>query len=106
VLGILVGVLMVLPLLQGPPVVQSFWLIALGALFLGLWPRGVPPAWRTGQAEPWPSSAQARATRMGAARGGRELPKPEPVQDGEPPAARATSTPHPSSKKRKRKRRG
>lgn len=97
VLGILVGVLLVVPLLQGPPIVQSFWLIALGALFLGRWPRGVPPAWRTGQAEPWPSNAELRAARAGA----------KPATAGAPAeAAERTPTAHPSSKKRKRKRRG
>jgi hypothetical protein len=109
VLGILVGVLMVLPLLQGPPVVQSFWLVALGVLFLGRWPRGVPPAWRTGDAEPWPSGSDARAARMAGRprKPGRERPAPEP--DREPdrlPAPERPQTAHPSSKKRKRKRRG
>jgi hypothetical protein len=98
VLGILVGVLMVVPLLQGPPVVQAFWLVALGALYLGRWPRGVPPAWRTGKEEPWPSNAELRAARAGAAK---------PAAAGAPAEiAERTGAPHPSSKKRKRKRRG
>ena len=94
VLGILVGVLTVIPLLQGPPVVQAFWMIALAVLFLGRWPRGTPPAWRTGKEEPWPSNAELRAARAGSA---------EPVPAGAP--AERTPTAHPSSKKRKRKRR-
>jgi MFS family permease len=45
----------------GPAFVLGFgslilpvWLIALGALFAGFWPRGLPPAWESGQALPWP----------------------------------------------------
>jgi len=49
VLGIIVGVLFVIPL--GPlPVVQAFWLIALAALFAQRWPSGQPPAWASGKA--------------------------------------------------------
>jgi hypothetical protein len=92
-LGIITGFLMVLvsPLIPALPL----WLIALGVLFSGRWPRGAPPAWRTGRAEPWPSQQEvARARR--AARSG-----PEPATDGPPPAA---ATPR-SSQRRKRKRR-
>ena len=97
ILGILVGALLILPLLQGPPVVQAFWLFALAVLFLGRWPRGVPPAWRTGQAEPWPSNAELRAARAGAT----------PAAAGAPTdAADDVRAAHPASKKRKRKRRG
>ena len=49
-IGIVAGAMLVLfPL----PVVQIFWMGALGALFFGRWPGGDPPAWRTGKAEPW-----------------------------------------------------
>src|ERR1043165_7150967 len=51
-IGIVAGALLVLVPL---PVVQVFWVGALGFLFLGRWPGGDLPAWRTGQAEPWPS---------------------------------------------------
>ena len=40
VLGIIVGVLFIIPLGSSLPIVQAFWLCALGALFLGRWPRG------------------------------------------------------------------
>jgi hypothetical protein len=49
------------------PVVQCFWLLLLAALFLGRWPNGQPPAWRTGNAEPWPSAASVRDQRRRAA---------------------------------------
>ena len=109
VLGIIVGVLFVIPLgtLQ---VVQPFWLLALTALFLGRWPNGVPPAWQTGEAEPWPSQQELREQREKAkgAQGGGDG-KPAPTPEPEPAAAGAgqgTEAPaHPSSKKRKRKRR-
>jgi hypothetical protein len=50
-IGVIAGALNVLcPL----PVVQVFWVGGLGLLFLGRWPGGDLPAWRTGKAEPWP----------------------------------------------------
>ncbi len=57
-IGIVAGALLVLVPL---PVVQIFWLGGLGFLFLGRWPGGDPPAWRTGKAEPWPSAGRGRA---------------------------------------------
>lgn len=71
VLGILVGVFPVLLSLlastlsgaaTGPaPIVQFFWLGAIAYLFYGRWPgAGVPPAWKTGKEQPWPSSQQLR----------------------------------------------
>jgi hypothetical protein len=106
VLGIIVGVLNVLPITTSlPPAVQFFWLIALGGLFLGRWPGGVPPAWRTGQAEPWPSSQEVRQARRAEAerRRGGGAKRAEPAPDE--PVTVPSERPHPSSKKRKRKRR-
>jgi hypothetical protein len=106
VLGIIVGVLFVIPLgtLQ---VVQPFWLLTLTALFLGRWPSGVPPAWQTGKAEPWPTQQQLREEREKTK--GAQLKaagKAEPEAEPEPAGAAASAGPaHPSSKKRKRKRR-
>jgi hypothetical protein len=54
VLGVIIGPAFLLGL--APPV-TAFWLIALGILFLGWWPRGLPPAWQLGEAVPWPSIA-------------------------------------------------
>lgn len=104
-LGIIAGVLSVLPLTP-IPVIQSFWLVAIGMLFLGAARGGTPPAWRTGRAEPWPTNQQAAADRRQAAeKRRRKEPEPEPEAEPQPqpvPAGR----PHPSSKRRKRKRRG
>jgi hypothetical protein len=92
-LGIVTGFLLVLisPLIPALPL----WLIALGVLVSGHWPRGAPPAWRTGRAEPWPSQQQIAEARR-AARGG-----PEPATDGPPTTAAAEA----SARRRKRKRR-
>lgn len=57
ILGIMAGAFMAFPFIQ-LPIVQSFWLIALGVLFLGRMPNGTPPAWESGRAEPWPSRQQ------------------------------------------------
>ncbi|MFL5974104.1 MAG: hypothetical protein ACJ76G_03030 [Solirubrobacterales bacterium] len=83
VLGILVGVFPVLLSLLastlsglggGPaPIVQFFWLGAIAYLYSGRWPNGLPPAWKTGKAEAWPSSEdlrRQRAEQMQARRGG------------------------------------
>lgn len=104
VLGIIVGALLVIPLGSPLPIVQVFWLLALGSLILGYWPRGVPPAWQSGEAVPWPSSQETREAKraeMERRRGGPERPAPEPEEPVEVAAGRE----HPSSKKRKRKRR-
>jgi hypothetical protein len=100
VLGMISGVLLIIQL-TAQPVVLTFWLLMLAVLFAGRWPGGVPPAWRTGNAEPWPTSAEIRQQRAGATaeRGGdgAEAPEPEPVGAGPSPSM--------SARKRKRKRR-
>jgi hypothetical protein len=89
-LGIFVGVLTIFPIGSPIPIVQTFWLIAIAMMLLQQWPRELYPAWRTGQAEPWPSARdQAAAARA-------EAPTAEPA------AATATA---PVAAKRKRKRR-
>ena len=70
VLGIIVGALFIVPLGSSLPIVQAFWLLALGALFLGHWPPGLPAAWTTGEAQPGPTQQEVREARM-AARGER-----------------------------------
>jgi hypothetical protein len=61
-IGLLSRFMGVVGIALGPAFVLGFgslilplWLIALGALFAGRWPRGLPPAWETGEALPWPS---------------------------------------------------
>jgi MFS family permease len=122
VLGIIVGVTFVLPLDQ-QGIIRVFWLGALGVLFLGRMPSGVPKAWTTGEAEPWPSQQQLREQREAARaeaaaergeapqrraspteRTPAKAPPPAPPSPRRPDAA-AAGTEHSSSKKRKRKRR-
>ena len=103
VLGIITGALQILPFGGPLPVVQCFWLLLLALLFLGRWPNGQPPAWRTGNAEPWPSAAAVReqrrraSPRRAASEPERAEREPEPVAAGPSPSA--------SARKRKRKRR-
>jgi hypothetical protein len=103
VLGIICGALIVLPILSPLPIVQTFWLGAMALLLLGRWPNGVPPAWVTGEAQPWPSQQQAREARGSRRRG--SAPEPEPEPDPQPDTRSGDGRPHPSSRKKKRKRR-
>jgi hypothetical protein len=94
VLGIIVGAMMVLPILPSP-VVQIFWLGALGLLFLGRWGGGRGPAWETGKAEPWP---------VPEGRGGLFAPRPRPEPEPEPePRSEPEPVKRPASRKRRRK---
>ena len=105
VLGIITGALQILPFGGPLPVVQCVWLLMLSLLFAGRWPNGQPRAWRTGNAEPWPTSAQVREQRQrrAAERRGEayepEGPDPEPASVAAGPSSRG------SARKRKRKRR-
>lgn len=112
-LGIIGGVL-TLFVITPVPIVQFYWLAALAYLLLGRWPTGVPPAWRTGRAERWPSAQEARQA-AARAKSGRApaitrgaVPAAAGAGDGSSSAAaegagRATGSR--SSAKRKRKRR-
>ena len=101
ILGVIVGTLLVLPLVPGGQVViQAFWMIALGALFLDRWPNGRGPAWSTGRADPWPTAEQRRDEATG-----RGEPARDALPDPGPEPAAGTGGEHPVSKKRKRKRR-
>jgi hypothetical protein len=108
IVGVIAGALVIIPL--GPQVIlQPLWLAALAALFLGRWPQGMPPAWASGQEEPWPSGAEAAAARREAAQarrggGGRGRPAPAPAAPAPAPADEAPR-PVPERAKRKRKRR-
>jgi hypothetical protein len=92
VVGIAVGALVVIQLGPLAPVIQAFWLLTLGFMLLGFTRAGLPPAWRTGRAEPWPAPPP-RAPRGGGrvAPAGPD-PSPAPV-------------PRPGEARRKRKRR-
>ena len=104
VLGVICGALIVLPILSPLPIVQTFWLGAMAVLLAKRWPSGVPPAWTSGEATPWPSQAEAREKRraeMQRRRGG----DPEPAALPAPETPDAPGQAHAASKKKKRKRR-
>lgn len=107
-LGMFAGALVIFPIVE-IPIVQTYWLLAVAYLVSGRWPSGVPPAWRSGRAEPWPSSAEMRARRIeqvDARRGGKGA-KPDPVVVPEAGGAGAPVNERTRSgtPKRKRKRR-
>jgi hypothetical protein len=132
VIGIIAAVLLIIPAL-GIPIVQFFWLGALGALFLNRWPQGRGPAWESGEAIPWPTAAELREqqqaesgkggdgrpsdrgalkrveerARERAARAQAEAAARDDGSDAGDDEAEATAAgaQHPRSKKRKRKRR-
>jgi hypothetical protein len=105
VLAIITGALQILPFGGPLPVVQCFWLLMLALLFSGRWPGGSPPAWRTGNAEPWPSSAEIREQRQRAAAARRGEPYEPDRPEPEPATVPAGPSPSASARKRKRKRR-
>ncbi|MBV9212663.1 MAG: DUF4386 family protein [Actinobacteria bacterium] len=133
ILGIIVGVLLFVPLFGRPPVIAYFWTIALGFLFIDRWPQGRGPAWRSGEAIPWPTAAELRERQEAEKGGGDGRPSDRAAmrrveQKARERAARAqaesaarddagaaeeleeagaagATSPHPRSKKRKRKRR-
>ncbi len=102
-LGMFTGVLIVLPIggaeLQ---VVPAFWMVMAGILYAGKWPNGEPPAWKDGEARPWPSRAPAQ-------RGG-GVAEPATATAGGGSSAAPAPAPAPagagggSSRKRRRKR--
>jgi hypothetical protein len=97
VLAIISGVLFVIPVIgSGLPVVQAFWLIALAVVLSGRSPAGLPKAWETGTAVPWPTQQQQREARLRARSGTVEDAPPEPAA---PPVSNGGGA------KRKRKRR-
>jgi hypothetical protein len=98
VLGILSGVLLVLPIDQ-PGIIRSFFFIALGLMLLGRWMGGMPPAWSTGTAQPWPSQQEMRERRERIKRG--EDPDTVPAADPTDPRDVAPTGPQRSRKRRK-----
>jgi hypothetical protein len=92
-----------------PPalLIQVAWLLAVGYLLSGRWPNGDPPAWRSGEAVPWPTNVELREQRQRQAGRGRPAPKPAKAAKPERPAEPvvATSGTRATTAKRKRKRR-
>ncbi|MDQ6751325.1 MAG: hypothetical protein M3Z33_11305 [Actinomycetota bacterium] len=109
IVGIICGVVTGLAQLLGqPPVLQAFWLLSLAYLVSGRWPNGVPSAWSSGKAEPWPTQQELREAReRGEGRPSRGKATPQPELQSESAAAGTATAQrtHSASKKRKRKRR-
>jgi hypothetical protein len=97
IIGIIVGVLYVIPVFGGPLIVQIFWLGALGAVFLGYWPGGRGQAWETGTSVHWPSAAERRREALGAQAASDIEEEGEPEPDADEPE-------RPAPKRRKRRR--
>jgi hypothetical protein len=95
ILGIIIGVLYVIPLFGGPSIIEIFWAGALALIFLDRWPSGRGPAWESGEAEPWPSASQLRQESVAA-----QLE--EEATEPERPALEEESGPQPRKRKRRR----
>lgn len=116
VLGIMSGVFLAFPFFS-IPIVQAFWLIAAGLLFVGRFPN-MPPAWESGRAEPWPTRQQvleqqgkvpAQRPAGGGGLGGGLFSRPKPPTPTTPPPADPLQSgperpAHSRSKKKKRRR--
>jgi hypothetical protein len=93
-LGMALGVACVLGLYQ----FSLIWFVYFGLLAGGWLPKGRPPAWASGEAEPWPTPGEKAAEGMG--------PEDDPdVIDGEAEELPPTDPPSPGEQPKKRKRR-
>ncbi len=103
-LGIVAGVLTILPFLP-IPIVEAYWLLALAYLLSGRWPSGVPPAWTSGVAVPWPRQPRAERTQSSgrAPRGRGPKPVPQPAGAAGGPASNSTRATTPKRKRKRRK---
>jgi hypothetical protein len=93
--GMAFGLFLVIPLL--PPIPGLvLWFAALGLMFLGFWPRALPPAWAAGEAVPWqrpgddlgpppPAPVNGAGTVEGSGREVSEPPLPEEGEMDQPP---------------------
>jgi hypothetical protein len=80
-LGIGAGVFTILPILPFGPLLQLLFQATLALLLFRVWMGGIPPAWESGRAEPWPSR-QPPAPRVAP------QPAPQPAGPAEPDGPR------------------
>jgi hypothetical protein len=110
ILGIFTGILIFVPLGGAQlEVVPAFWMVMMGILYAGRWPKskasdssassGDPPAWAAGEARPWPSQARQRADKR--PRAGQPALSTAAADVAPAPARPASNG---SSRKRRRKR--
>ncbi len=106
--GVVAGALFVFPIGAIVPIVQAFWLASLSVIMVARWPGGDPPAWRAGEAIPWPSAQNQQAARAPRqARGQRRKVSDSEVLaavDGSQAPRTEAPSPSTSAGKRKRKR--
>jgi hypothetical protein len=111
-LGMAFGLFLIIPLF--PPIPGLvLWFAILGLMFLGLWPRPLPPAWAAGEAVPWqrpgddlgppPEERGPSGTVEGSGREVSEAPLPENGQPDQPPEPPYGETQGQRRKKRKRR---
>ncbi len=112
-LGMAFGLFLIIPLF--PPIPGLvLWFAVTGLMFLGRWPRPLPPAWGAGEAIPWqrpgddlgppPEERGPSGTVEGSGREVAEPPLPEEEPgDGEPPEPPYGETQGQRRKKRKRR---
>jgi hypothetical protein len=116
VLGIFAGLLF-LPLFGSSTfqLIPTFWMVAVGILFLGRLPGGDPPAWASGEATPWPTQAELREQREAGEprpRGGAK-PQADQIESAEAQAggkngsglAREPALPHAGGRSARRRKR-
>jgi hypothetical protein len=106
-LGVISGALFVLAFVP-IPIVQVYWLGALAMLFAGRSPNGMPPAWRSGEAMPWPSAAEMREQRVRDAEarrgGGDDVVEGELAAPDDAASLGDAASPATSRRKRKKRR--
>jgi hypothetical protein len=91
-IGIASGAMMVFFAL---PIVQVFWLGSVAFVLLGRWPGGDLPAWKTGDAVPWPTPERPPPRQRRGA--------PAPAGPAEPTGSAPSSGPAPARRKRKKR---
>jgi hypothetical protein len=103
ILGIVAAVLFEIPLpLEPLPIEQVVWLVGFGSLASGRTQSTLPPAWASGEAEPWMTQQQLREQRESGTAPRRPRGASQPLSV---PAPRLPGTPSPNSSKKRKKRR-
>lgn len=116
-LGVAFGLFLVIPIIPAIPAL-ALWFAVLGLMFVGLWPRPLPPAWSAGEAIPWPGRDDVGPPTggpppdgpiEGSGRDVSERPLPEegpPGPVGAPPGEDQPLGETQGQRRKKRKRRG
>ncbi len=105
-MGMIGGLSALLLLLPAPQldVVPAFWMVGLGILLMGKWPKGDPEAWAAGEPRPWPTQAELRAARGGGpvTRGKGSAPSAATVAPAPAPEPAAAGSGASARRRRKR----